>query len=53
MRRALTVLALATLVSGAAAAPALAGPTVPSVPQDCRELQALLHIENVKDCRDQ
>ena len=52
MRRTLTTLAVAGLLTGALAAPAAAGPEVPTLPADCRELQALIGMQNVKDCRD-
>ena len=52
MRKTVLTLALVGLFAGLPAAPALAGPEVPSVPQDCRDYQKLLGIENVKDCRD-
>ena len=51
MRETVLTLALTAFLTGATAAPALAGPTVPSVPKDCKEFQDLLGIQNVKDCR--
>lgn len=51
MRKTVLTLALTALLTGASAAPALAGP-VPSVPKDCKEFNALLHIDNVRNCDD-
>lgn len=51
MRKTVLTLAVVGVFAALPVAPALAGPTVPSVPQDCREWQKLLGIENVKDCR--
>jgi hypothetical protein len=50
VRKTLLTLALVGLFAGMSAAPAAAGPKVPSVPQDCNELNALLGINNVQDC---
>ncbi len=52
MRKTVLTLALAAAFAGATAAPALAGPPLPTVPKDCHELNALLHIDNVRDCDD-
>lgn len=51
MRKTLTVLAVVGFI-GAGAAPALAAPPspIPSVPQNCHEWNALLHIDNVRSC---
>lgn len=51
MRKTVLTLAVAGLFAALPAAPALAGPTVPPVPKDCRDVQQLLGIENVRDCR--
>ena len=48
MRKTVLTLVVLGLFTALPAAPALAGPTVP---QDCRDVQQLLGIENVKDCR--
>ncbi len=47
MRKVLIVLSLLAVTTGLSAAPALAGP---SVPKNCHEWNALLHIDNVRDC---
>ncbi len=52
MRKIVLTLALTAFLTGATAAPALAGPEVPSVPQNCKEFNALLHIDNVRNCDD-
>lgn len=49
MRRVLVVAGLTALLAGTAA-PALAAPDLPTVPQDCHEWNALLHLENVRSC---
>lgn len=50
MRKTLLTLAVVGLIAGLSAGPAVAGPGVPSVPQDCNELNALIGINNVQDC---
>ena len=50
MRKLLTVLSLLGAMTALGAGPALAATAVPSVPKDCHEWNALLHIQNVKDC---
>ena len=52
MRKTVLVLALAAFLSGATAAPALAGPDLPKVPKSCHEWNDLLGIDNVRDCED-
>ena len=49
MRNTLIVLALTGLFTGGVAAPALAGPDVPTTP--C-EIQEFLGYDNVKECED-
>jgi hypothetical protein len=49
VRKTVLTLALAAAFSGGMAAPALAGPTVPTTP--C-EIQEFLGYENVKECED-
>ncbi len=48
MRKVLIVLSLLGAFTVAGAAPALAAG--PGVPKNCHELNALLHIDNVRDC---
>ncbi len=48
MRKILAILSLAAAMTAVSAAPALAAG--PSIPKDCHEWNALLHINNVKDC---
>jgi hypothetical protein len=50
VRTSLLVVALVGMFSGLAAAPALAAPPLPTVPQDCHEWNELLGIQNVMDC---
>ena len=54
MRRALALTALTAAVLGGTAAPALAGPPVPTIPDlsDCNEVQDFFGIDNVRDCED-
>lgn len=49
MRRLLLVVSLTWLFS-AVAGSAMAAPSLPTVPQDCHEWNALLHIDNVRSC---
>ncbi len=48
MRKILAVLSLAAAMTAVGAAPALAAG--PSVPKNCHEWNALLHIDNVRSC---
>ena len=50
MRTSLLVVALVGMFSAVGAAPALAAPPIPSVPQNCHDLNELLGIQNVMDC---
>lgn len=52
MTRRVVVAALTGAVLGAFAAPALAAPDLPKVPnvRDCHEMNKLLGIDNVRDC---
>ena len=50
MRKVLIVLSMLAAITGISAGPALAAQSVPSVPKDCHEWNALLHIDNVRDC---
>jgi hypothetical protein len=50
LRKPLTVVALVGVLTALGAAPALASTPLPSVPKNCHEWNALLHIDNVKDC---
>lgn len=52
LRKTLLTLALSAAFAGALAAPASAGPEVPSVPQNCHEWNELLGIDNVRECDD-
>ena len=52
LRKALLILALSAAFTGALAAPASAGPEIPSVPQNCHEWNQLLGIQNVRECDD-
>ena len=51
MRKPLIVLALVGMFS-AVSVPAFAAPPspIPSIPQNCHEWNALLHIDNVRSC---
>ena len=50
VRKLLIVVSLLGAMTALGAGPALAATAVPSVPKDCHEWNALLHIQNVKDC---
>lgn len=49
MRRVLLVAGLTALFASSTGS-ALAAPDVPTVPKDCHEWNALLHIQNVRSC---